>query len=416
MKKSVRPSTISGSVKAPPSKSVMQRAVAAALLDERESRLRSISDCNDGVAALRVAELLGASVMRSGDEVRIRGGLKPSGDPLNCGEGGLCIRMFTPIASLVERPLTITGEGSLLVRPVDMIEKPLRNLGVTCSTNNGFPPIRVQGPLRGGVAEVDGRVSSQFLTGLLLALPIAAADSELRVIDLKSIAYVDITLMMLRAFGVEVDHTDYATFRIRGGQHYTVGDFTVEGDWSAAAFLLVAGAIAGKVKVTGVRPDSAQADRGILRVLELAGVALDISEHAIIAGRSSLNAFTFDATHCPDLFPPLVALACNCRGTTHIRGVERLRHKESDRAAVLMREFSHLGAHMEIAGNTMQIRGGELTGGSAFANNDHRIAMALAVAALTAGGEVVIDDAESVAKSFPSFFEKLAQIGGDIHE
>ncbi len=416
MEKSIRPSEIKGTVRAPASKSMLQRAIAAALLSEGTTTISNPTYSNDAVAALRVVEALGAAVTAGKDDILIRGGMNPTGAVLNCGEAGLSIRMFSPIAALWHEELTLTGEGSLVTRPVSMIEKPLNALGAVVTTTNGRPPLTVRGPLLGGEAEVDGSVSSQLLTGLLMALPRARKDSRLKVRDLKSTPYIDMTLDLLDRFGVVVEHTGYETFFIKGNQTYSCEEYSVEGDWSGAAFLLTAGAVGGSVTVTGLDTASPQADRRILDALEAAGAVVKRSGNTVEVARSELKGFEFDATHCPDLFPPLVVLACNCTGTTVLTGVERLIHKESNRAAALEREFSALGAVIRIEGNRMAIDGVKLNGGVIDSHNDHRIAMAGAAAALNARGDVTVRGYECAAKSYPDFFEDFSTIGGNVYE
>jgi 3-phosphoshikimate 1-carboxyvinyltransferase len=404
---------------------MLQRAIAASLLAEKPTKILNPTYSNDARAALRVIETLGANVTADKDCIYITGGMKPTGDILNCGEAGLSIRMFSPIAALWHEELTLTGEGSLLSRPVSMIEKPLKELGVTVVTTNGCPPLTVKGPLPGGEVEVDGSVSSQFLTGLLMALPKASNDSRLNVKELKSTPYIDMTLSLLQAFGVEVKHSNYETFFIKGNQTYAYSGegYTVEGDWSGASFLLVAGAIGGSVTVSGLDMESPQADRKIIEAIKAAGAEVAVNKSVsgdtgdtVTITKKDLKAFHFDAVHCPDLFPPLTALACNCEGTTVLTGVERLIHKESNRAMALEKEFSKLGAVISIRGNRMEIEGGKLKGGTIDSHNDHRIAMAGALAAVNASGDVTILDAECTAKSYPDFFDDFAVIGGNVYE
>jgi 3-phosphoshikimate 1-carboxyvinyltransferase len=418
MKKSIKPSKIKGSVKAPASKSMLQRAIAAALLAETPTKILNPTYSNDAKAALGVIKALGAQVTADKDEIFIKGGMNPTGDVLNCGEAGLGIRMFSPIAALWHQELTLTGEGSLMLRPVSMVKKPLKALGVKVTTTNDCPPLKVKGPLQGGEAEVDGSVSSQFLTGLLMALPKAPGDSTLKVKDLKSTPYIDMTLSLLDAFGGEVQHTNYETFFIKGNQKYSIGEYRVEGDWSGASFLLVAGAVSegGSVTVTGLDMDSPQADRNIIDAIKAAGAPVKMASDRVEITNSKLKAFDFDATHCPDLFPPLVALACNCQGTTVLTGVNRLTYKESDRARTLEKEFSTLGAVIRIRGNRMEISGVKLKGGTIDSHNDHRIAMAGALAAINSEGDVTIRDSQCVAKSYPDFFEDFSAVGGIVYE
>ncbi len=427
MRKSVEIREAGGFVRAPASKSSMQRAVACACLaSEGESIIRSPSRSADCRAALRVAESFGAVVEDTGDVIAVRGittqKQKTRVDDLlsvSCGESGLCLRMFSPIAALFDSKIELCAEGTLRSRPVDMVAEPLRSLGALCDTASGFPPVLVRGPLRGGRAAVDGRTSSQFLTGLLIALPLAEADSELEVEGLASRGYVDLTMDTMRAFGVCVERgADYRRFTIPGRQTYRPTDFTVEGDWSGAAFLLVAGAIAAEkrpVEVEGLDEFSHQPDRAVLDALKSAGADVSSSRTegrpcSISVRRRRLSAFSFDATDCPDLFPPLVCLALACAGESRIKGVGRLRSKESDRAAALSEEFGKLGSRISVEGDELLVHGGaRLRSGIIDARGDHRIAMAAAVASLLTEGPVTIEGAECVAKSWPGFYEDLAK-------
>jgi 3-phosphoshikimate 1-carboxyvinyltransferase len=260
---------------------------------------------------------------------------------------------------------------------------------------------------------VDASSSSQFLTGLLMALPLAARDSVLDVPRLVSSGYIDLTMETMRAFGVEVERCgDYSRFEIRGGQRYRPTDFEVEGDWSGGAFLLVAGAIAAKdeLVVEGLPASSAQPDRAVIEALKSAGARLSQKDNSVAVSRAPLRPFDFDATGCPDLFPPLVALAAATEGVSTLRGAGRLRNKESDRAVSLAQGFSSLGVRVEVEGELMHVWGGAIRGGAVDAHNDHRIAMAAAVAALASSGGVEIEGAECVRKSWPEFFEDLGSI------
>ncbi len=265
--------------------------------------------------------------------------------------------------------------------------------------------------MKGGEATVDASMTSQFLSGLLMALPLCARDSRLAVTHLASAPYVRMTLQLVASFGVLIECDDrLETFAIRGSQAYTPRAYVVEGDWSGASFPLVAGAIAGSVTVTNLDASSLQADRAILGVLADAGARVETGSGRVSVGAGPLRAFRFDATSCPDLFPPLVALASACEGTSVIHGVERLFHKESDRARALCEEFAKLGIAIGVAGNVMEIRGGAVRGARVDSHNDHRIAMACAVAGLRASGEVAIDGEACVAKSYPAFFSDIARL------
>jgi len=414
MNKVVKYSEIRGTIAAPASKSMMQRAIAIATLAKGTSVLYNYTPCNDSDTALKISASLGAKVTVDGTTITIEGGMNPKVSEFSCGEAGLGIRMFTPIASLWNIKITLHGEGSLKNRPISMLEQPLTQLGVQITTNNGFVPITVQGPLQGKYADVDGSISSQMLTGMLIALPLAANDTTLKVKDLTSKPYIDMTLDIVKDFGVHISHDNYKIFSIIGKQNYTACHYNVEGDWSGASFLLVAGALGGEVTVTNIRSNSLQADVQILDAIKSAGATIMCANKNISVKRNKLKAFSFDATECPDLFPPLVALACHCKGITKIQGVSRLKHKESDRATVLKTEFAKIGTIIDIDGDEMFVHGGTVKGGTMHANNDHRIAMAAAVAAICSPSPIEIENTECIAKSYPAFFYDFAVIGGVV--
>jgi 3-phosphoshikimate 1-carboxyvinyltransferase len=318
------------------------------------------------------------------------------------------MRAVPPLAALSGEAFLIEGRGSLGNRPVHMVEPVMKALGAQCATEGGLPPVRVRGPLRGGLAQMDGSGTSQFLSGLLMALPLCPGDSEIGVSDLRSRPYVAMTVECVRRAGGRVEHApDYSSFHIPGGQRYRATDAEVEGDWSGGALLLVAGALAGSITVKGLSPDSLQADRSILEALSLAGAEVTWEKAGVIVGRDELSAFDFDATHCPDLFPPLAVLACGCHGTSRIAGAGRLRHKESDRAAALVEELGRIGGRLRVEGDILSVEGAELRGGEAASRGDHRIAMALAVAGLVSREGVRIRGEACVSKSYPGFFEAL---------
>ncbi|MEW6722570.1 MAG: 3-phosphoshikimate 1-carboxyvinyltransferase [Candidatus Micrarchaeota archaeon] len=421
----IKPAAVSGRLDAPPSKSMMQRAVIAAALADGESVLSNPSFCDDALAAMKVVEVLGAKAEREERLVRVKGSGGPDaggglpdagGRVLDCGESGTCMRMISAVAALFGKEFTITGRGSLMNRPVGMIENPLRTLGAECRTQNGKPPIVVRGPIHGGRVEADGSESSQFVSGLLMALPLCKENSELNVLKLKSGGYIGITWEVLARFGVRIDKDVHARPRervdryfVNGGQSYRPGRFRVDGDWSGAAFLLVAGAIAGSVEVR--RLGFGQPDSAIMDALSDAGADAETvdCDNARVQG-GPLKAFEFDASDCPDLFPPLAVLACNCEGKSVIRGARRLAHKESDRAAVLARELGRLGADIKVVGDRMEIAGRKLAGGRVNPHGDHRIAMAAAIAALNSEKGVEIEDEGCVSKSYPRFFEDLEKV------
>lgn len=408
MKTTIHKGRIAGSITAPASKSYAQRAVAAALLAGGETTLTHLDLCNDTRAALDVARRLGASVSHEGTTYTIRGGLNPVSTKLNIGESGLATRLFTPIASLCHMPITINGEGSILRRPIEMMEEPLQALGVEVISNGGYLPISVKGPMRGGEIHVDGSLSSQFITGLLMALPLSPNDTVLHVENLKSRPYVDMTIDLAARFGVAIEHNNYEQFYIAGGQHYTPCTYNIEGDWSGASCLLVAGATAGSITIRNLNHISLQADLAIIEALARAGAEIITTNSSVTVHGGPLHAFEFDATDCPDLFPALAALAASCEGTSVLTGTQRLTYKESNRAETIAEVFGRLGIGVDLSEeNTMRITGGPVSSAVVDSLNDHRIAMAAAVAALSSDDSVVIEGADAADKSYPNFWNDL---------
>lgn len=410
MKREVKPSAVRGTISAPASKSVVQRAIAAALLSDGVSIITNPGTSNDCLAAISIARALGATVIQSDRQLTITGTKGVVNNYLHCGESGLSIRMFTPIAASFSKGITLTGEGSLTTRPMALLESPLQQLGAFCKTNNGFVPIEVKGPLNGGLATLDGSLGSQILTGMLMAAPLAKSDVTLQVKNLQSKPYIDLTLEVMNAFGVTAENRNYKEFFIKANQKYRATTYNVEGDWSGAAFLLVAGAIAGKIRVENITLASKQADKAIVQALLRAGATVKEHSNAIEICHAPLSAFNFDATECPDLFPPLVSLAAACKGVSSIKGVGRLEHKESNRAVALQSEFGKMGITIDVDGDIMRVTGGPLNAATIDSHNDHRIAMATAISVLTGNGTVTINGAECVAKSYPEFFEDLKSI------
>jgi 3-phosphoshikimate 1-carboxyvinyltransferase len=417
----VNPAKVSGKINVPASKSSMQRACAAALLTPGTTVLSGYGDSNDEQAALNIITQLGATVKNVENKLLINSSedIFISSFPdknLNvyCGESGLSMRMFAPIAALFNFNITFIGEGSILTRPMHFFDEHLPSLGVEITSNQGKLPLTIKGPIRPKEITVDGSLSSQFLTGLLFAFAKECKSPvNICVKNLQSKPYIDLTLSVLSHFGFAVTHKNYEVFTISPRNKPVSGSikYTVEGDWSNAAFLLVAGAIAGSVTLCGTDLNSSQGDKAIMQAIRDCGAEVHVNNDEITITNRELKGFTFDATHCPDLFPPLVALAVNCQGTTIIKGVHRLTHKESNRAVTLRKEFQKMGADINYEGNVMTIQGiKQLKGTKVFSHNDHRIAMACAVAALTANGVTEIEGAEAVNKSYPGFYKDLEKI------
>ena len=435
MKVTIQPSQLKGSIQTPASKSSMQRALAAGLLTKGKCIINNPGHSNDDKAALKVIKAMGAAIDSTGDQLIIESnGVNPLTNEVNCGESGLGIRMFAPIIAVSEKEITIHGEGSLLDRPMDFFDEIFPQLGVKIKSNHGKLPIVIKGPLQPANIEVDGSLSSQFLTGLLMVYGAStnsfageALDSDnsivsIKVRDLKSKPYIDLTLDVMKQFGLRVPenknyeefifHTDSSLFPPVGSGRAV---YTVEGDWSGGAFLLVAGAIAGPITVRGLDLTSTQADRAIVGALMAANAGIAMDAKGIQLHPTPMDGFYFDATDCPDLFPPLVALAAYCKGKTTIKGVSRLLHKESNRALTLQDEFDKMGVTIELNGDLMVIHGGGVVkGADVHSHHDHRIAMACAVAGLKSDSEMVIEDAQAVNKSYPDFYNDLKSLGASV--
>lgn len=426
----VRPGKIDGVVYANVSKSAMQRACAAALLHNGITHIKNAGNSNDDRAALQIISSMGAEITElTARHLKIKGcgtPFKNATQPqqMHCGESGLSIRMFTPIAALAGVPVTITGEGSLATRPMHFFEEVLPALGVQVQSNEGCVPLIVQGPLKPADITVDGSLSSQYLTGLLLAYAAAGASGKrITVSNLKSKPYIDLTLQLMKQFGLSLPvNENYLAFSFSDdatSSANNVVEYTVEGDWSGAAFLLVAGAVAGSVTVKALLAASRQADKRIVDALLDAGAEVTVAEEEVAVSKKQLVPFRFDATDCPDLFPPLVALAANCNGTTTIKGVSRLKHKESDRGKTLQEEFAKLNVQIVLDGDLMHVNSSGrpmVKNYTLNSHHDHRIAMAVAVATLTADFPTTIRNADAVNKSYPDFYTHLKMLGADCNE
>ncbi|HZW65168.1 MAG TPA: 3-phosphoshikimate 1-carboxyvinyltransferase [Hanamia sp.] len=422
MNVSIHPSPVSGKLKAPPSKSSMQRACAAALITPGTTIIDNFGNSNDEKAALDIISRLGATVNKLTNELVITSNDFIFRSPLaekknvilNVGESGLSMRMFAPIAGLFNFDIVFTGEGSILKRPMNFFDEILPLLNVEVHSNNGKLPVTLRGPLQPKNITVDGSLSSQFLTGLLFAFAKACtAPVSITVKNLSSWPYIDLTVSVLKHFGFHIENKNYEVFTVtpRKALPSSGVKYTVEGDWSNAAFLLVAGAIAGEITLSGADMNSSQGDKDIMKALYDSGAEVVLKKNEIFVKKRKLTAFQFDATHCPDLFPPLVAFASYCNGNTSIKGVSRLLHKESNRAIALRDEFKKMNVEIELNGDLMIIHGGGVVkGATVSSHNDHRIAMATAVAGLSAKGITHVSGSEAVKKSYPDFYRDIASI------
>ena len=418
----VSPSKISGSILAPSSKSSMQRACAAALLHKGTTVIYNPGISNDDKAALQIINSLGAKTLVADQKIVVESKgfssiSKISEEKISCGESGLSVRMFAPIVALCAQEIELSGIGSLLKRPMNFFDDVFPHLEIAIESNNGLLPLKIKGPLIPNNITIDGSLSSQYLTGLLFAFGEAAVgEVTIHVKELKSGPYVDLTLDVMQRFGFNIINSNYEYFIInQKTETENLIEYTVEGDWSSASFLLVAGAIAGSVKVIGLDENSTQADKSILNALQDCGAAINKKDSEISISKAELKSFEFDATDCPDLFPPLAVLAAYCKGTTIIKGTHRLKAKESDRAETLKDIFSKMGIKILLKDDEMHITGDKVNPAAVSSHHDHRIAMAAAIAALGAIGSIEIENADAINKSYPQFYEHLRKLGSDIN-
>ncbi len=389
----IAPSTAYGQVTAPPSKSMAHRALLCGALSSG-STVRQLAYSKDIEATIGCLRALGACVEQNGDTVRL-GGLNPLSPPagakLFCNESGSTLRFFIPLCMLSGQPITLTGSQRLFQRPLSVYEEIARQHGITWQQTDDS--ITVCGKLRGGFYQVPGDISSQFITGLLYALPLLDGDSTLEVVgNFESASYVNLTLAALAAFGIRIQR-DGAVFYIPGGQRASVCDYAVEGDCSNAAFLDALNLLGGQVQVNGLSPNTLQGDR-----------IYQTMYHRLKSGER-----LFDLSDCPDLGPVMFAMAAAMGGAT-FNGTARLRIKESDRSAAMAAELSKFGISVTIEENTVTVHPGVLQPPCAplCGHNDHRIVMSLALLCTRTGG--TIQGTEAVAKSFPDFFEKLQSL------
>ncbi len=414
----IKKSAVSGALAAPPSKSMAHRALICAALAAGESVVENLSDSDDIRATRAALSLLGAKFAPAGENaVRVAGtgGRAAAPDvPVDCGESGSTLRFLIPVFARCGRPVTFTGHGRLMERPQTVYADLFAARGLPFShTREG---VRVGGALPAGEYTVCGGVSSQFISGLLFALPLAAHDSVLHITPpFESRSYVELTRAALADFGVETSFTDEYTICIKGNQNYVPCRYRVEGDYSQAAFLAVLGALRGGVTVKGLRPDTRQGDAVILELLARCGAKFTRVGDAVQFEKSRLRGVEIDLADCPDLGPVLMALGAFCAGETVITNAGRLRLKESDRIEAMETELRRLGADVSSTRDTVSVRGKALHGARDLAgHNDHRVVMALAVAALGADVPVTIEGAEAVRKSWPDFFDDLAKLGAKV--
>lgn len=414
MKKFLSPGKYQGTIQIPSSKSDSQRAILAAALANGKSKLMHVGASKDEQAMLTAVQGLGAKIIEKQNDFLILEGISnfPHQAHVNLGESGLGTRLMTSVLASNQGSFFLTGEGSLLQRPMDFFTEFLPKFGAQVKSDDGKLPLIIKGPMQGTTVEIDGSLSSQFLSGLLMALPRVEGTSSLKVKDLKSIPYIQMTLNTLAQFGIQITQTDFSEFTISGGQNYQAGTYVIEGDWSSASCWLVASALGKNIHVSGLNRNSLQADVLILKAFEKANCQVEIGADFIAIHGENRIPFEFDANHCPDLFPALVCLAAFTPGISKIKGLGRLKHKESDRGLALQMEYKKLGVEITFVHDEMWIFGKKQVEvkGVFSAHNDHRIAMSLAISSMFSDKDMELGQADSVAKSYPNFWETFSRL------
>ena len=413
------PGGIGGTITAPPSKSMAHRAVLCSALAEGASHIENLEFSKDISATLSAAGQLCAKVRTGADNAVVEGlgSFLPVSAPVDCCESGSTLRFLIPIASLTGQAVSFTGRGRLMERPQSVYEALYREQGLRFEQSAAG--LTVEGALTPGEYRLAGNVSSQFISGLLFALPLLSGNSTLHLIPpVESRSYIDMTRSVQAAFGVQSHWLDENTLAIPGGQHYHPCDYTVEGDYSQAAFPAVLGAVTGGVAITGLSEETLQGDAAILEILRRCGAKFTRTGQGVVFEKAPLHGTDIDLADCPDLGPVLMVLGLLCEGTTTIRNAERLRIKESDRIAAMEAELRACGGVLESEGGTITIHGcaDRLHAPAApiHGHNDHRVVMSLAVLALAAGLALPISGAEAIAKSWPDFLEAIKPLGAEV--
>lgn len=414
----VLPSVFNGEVTLPPSKSDVHRAILCASLARGKSVISPVDMSQDILATIDCAKALGADITVDGSTVYVDGtnlfGSKAA--ELNCRESGSTLRFFIPVAAAGGVAATFTGKGRLPQRPIGIYLDCLPKFGVKCTTEGGLP-LDISGRLQSGRFEVPGNVSSQFITGLLLALPLTGKDCTIAITSpLQSVGYINMTIRTMGVFGVKVEATENGYF-IKGGQSYKPCRYTCEGDWSQAAFFMAAGALGGRLTLKGLRTDSIQGDMQCLEIFKEFGADVTVTPNGITVTGGDLKGISIDATQIPDLVPILAVTAAFAKGSTNIYGAERLRIKESDRLNAISTCLNKVGARVTEKPDGLIIEGVKsAVGGSVEGYNDHRIVMSMAICAEKSTAPIEINDKESINKSYPSFFEDYKKVKGKVEE
>lgn len=416
MTRTIEPGTLRGRIRVPPSKSMSHRALIAAALSEGESEVANLVYSEDIEATLDALGAFGISSEKSGSSAKLRGRRPAAPDrPVRCRESGSTLRFLIPFAALVDGPAVFEGSGELVRRPLDPYFDLFRRQGIAFRYDGGLP-LEVSGRLVPGVFELPGNVSSQFISGLLFALPLLEGDSEIRLTTtLESGDYVDLTTQIMAYHGVRVERPEAGRWIVPGGQSYRARDYRVEGDYSQAAFWIAAALLGDGLLLEDLERDSTQGDKRILEIAAAMGGALEWTETGLRVSGGRTRGVVVDAAQCPDLVPIVATLAALSEGRTRIVNAGRLRIKESDRLKATASELNKLGARVEEEPEGLLIDGvPRLSGGAVQGWNDHRIVMSLAIASIRCDSPLTIEGSEAVRKSYPHFFDDFSKLGGRV--
>jgi 3-phosphoshikimate 1-carboxyvinyltransferase len=414
------PQSLRGNVRAPGSKAYTHRALLASLLSEGETIIRGSSECDDAHRTLEAIQSLGAKVHVQNSQIVVCGTEKlvSCNNPIDCGESGATLRFLTAIAGASPTKATLRASERLAKRPLGPLLEAMETLGVSTEINENAEgsEVTVQGPLKGGETSIRGDISSQFISGLLFAAPLAATDVTIHVSGrLESRPYVEMSLDVLKRHGISIDVRDN-DFHVPAPQKYAATSHDVPGDFSSAAFLIAGAGIAGEeITISGLNPRSIEPDAVFLKVIDQMGLDVRSLGQTLEVRGSKLEPFEFDAMNNPDLVPPLEVLGCFAKGTSEIRGVERLRYKETNRLQTIPAELEKMGAKISVNDNVVKIKGEGLVGCELDSKNDHRVAMSCAIASIGAMGDSSIRNAEAVSKSYPEFYQDLTRLGVDLN-
>ncbi len=410
MIKKIQPCLLSGELIVPASKSDAQRAILAASLCAGRSEVYNVGSSDDVRAMLNCVRQIGATVLENENSVSIIGVSSfPKKASFNCGESGLAFRLIAGICCVNDGIYHLNGAGSLLQRKHNFIDEFGAEYGIKVESENGKLPYAIHGGFSGKTIAIDSGQTSQFLSGLLMGLPLLKRDIDLMARNLKSTPYVDMTIATLNKFAISIGLDQGNIFKIEANSIYKCTKYTVEGDWSAASYWCIASALGHEIKMKGLNIDSLQADRMLLDLFKDVGNSYG-QKGQVTIGKRPLISFDFDATNCPDLFPALVAYAVFCEGISRIKGVHRLVNKESDRMKTLLSEFAKIGAELTVKDDTLFVRKSVLHSNSVHSFGDHRIAMCLAIVGVHLNEGISISDAGAVKKSYPEFWTDLTEL------